>query len=163
MRVEKSLNPALTQAPAQDAVRKPPEKDASRGYGGEEGRFNKEQHFSHAEKGALNDRSQMSRTMLELQRAEQEERSLLEKRQLKADDQDRIREELEESIEKLNEEARRDFLSLRFKLHEDSERWMVQVVDILEDEVINEIPPEKILDIAARITTMIGVMLDQRR
>ncbi len=159
MRVEKSLNPALERAQTQDGVKKTEDRGFSRYDGTAEERSKGGRQPVYEEKGGT-DRLVMSRSLLELQREE-----LQEKPEWKhaLSDEEKLREELEESLEKLNEEAERDFLNLRFKLHEDSERWMVQVVDVLEDEVIREIPPEKILDVSARITEMIGVMLDQRR
>ncbi len=159
MRVEKSLNPALERAQTQDGVKKTEDQGFSRYDGTAEERSKGGRQPVYEEKGGT-DRLVMSRSLLELQREE-----LQEKPEWKhaLSDEEKLREELEESLEKLNEEAERDFLNLRFKLHEDSERWMVQVVDVLEDEVIREIPPEKILDVSARITEMIGVMLDQRR
>ncbi len=72
-------------------------------------------------------------------------------------------EELEEGIKKLNDTARAFNLSLRFLLHQDSERWMVQVVDRKENEVIREIPPEQVLNVVAQIQNMIGILLDERR
>ena len=39
---------------------------------------------------------------------------------------------------------------------------MVQVIEKATDEVISEIPPEKILDLVARIEEMIGLIVDQR-
>ena len=54
-------------------------------------------------------------------------------------------------------------LYLRFHMHSESERWMVQVVDIREDEIVREIPPEKVLNVAAQIQGLLGVLLDERR
>ena len=71
--------------------------------------------------------------------------------------------ELEDSLQKLNDTAEAFNLSLRFQLHRDSERWMVQVVDIRDNEVIREMPPEKVLNMVAQIQNLIGVLLDERR
>ncbi len=71
--------------------------------------------------------------------------------------------EVEEAIRKLNDTAEAMHLDLRFVIHEDSERWMVQVVDIREDEIIRELPPEKVLNVVAQIQSLIGVLLDARR
>ncbi len=71
--------------------------------------------------------------------------------------------EIEEAIMKLNDTAEAMQLSLRFLMHRDSERWMVQVVDIRHDEIVREIPPEKILNVVAQIQDLIGVLLDERR
>ncbi|MEW5785213.1 MAG: flagellar protein FlaG [Bacillota bacterium] len=71
--------------------------------------------------------------------------------------------ELDEGLRKLNDTAEAFNLSLRFHLHRDSDRWMVQVVDMRDNEVIREIPPEKVLNMVAQIQNLIGVLLDERR
>ncbi len=71
--------------------------------------------------------------------------------------------EVEEAIMKLNDTAEALQLSLRFLMHEGSERWMVQVVDIQQDEIVREMPPEKVLNVVAQIQSLIGVLLDEKR
>ncbi len=71
--------------------------------------------------------------------------------------------EVEEAVRKLNDTAEAMHLSLRFLMHRDSERWMVQVVDIQQDEIVREIPPEQVLNVVAQIQSLIGVLLDERR
>ena len=71
--------------------------------------------------------------------------------------------EVEEAVRKLNDTAEAMNLDLRFQLHEDSDRWMVRVVDIHEDEIVREIPPEKVLNVVAQIQSVLGVLLDERR
>jgi flagellar protein FlaG len=71
--------------------------------------------------------------------------------------------EIEEAVLKLNDTAEAMQLSLRFHMHKGSERWMVQVVDIQQDEIIREIPPEKVLNVVAQIQSLIGILLDERR
>ncbi|HBK67556.1 MAG TPA: flagellar biosynthesis protein FlaG, partial [Firmicutes bacterium] len=39
---------------------------------------------------------------------------------------------------------------------------MVQVIEANTEEIITEIPPEKILDLVARIEEMIGLMVDKK-
>ena len=72
-------------------------------------------------------------------------------------------EEVEEALRKLNDTADAMQLSLRFQMHQGSERWMVQVIDVRQDEIIREIPPENILNVVAQIQSLIGVLLDERR
>jgi len=74
-----------------------------------------------------------------------------------------VLEQLETGIQRLNDTAEAFNLSLRFLLHEESERWMVQVVDLVDDKVIREIPPEYVLNVVAQIQDLIGVLLDERR
>ena len=72
-------------------------------------------------------------------------------------------EEVEEAVRKLNDTADAMQLSLRFQMHQGSDRWMVQVIDVRQDEIIREIPPENILNVVAQIQSLIGVLLDERR
>lgn len=69
---------------------------------------------------------------------------------------------IEEELIKLNGTAEAFEVSLRFKLHH-SDRWMIQVFDLETDEVIKEIPPEKVLNVIAQIQNLIGILLDVRR
>ncbi len=50
---------------------------------------------------------------------------------------------------------------LKFSLHEGANRVMVQVINLATQEVIKEIPPQKLLDTVARIREMIGLLLDE--
>jgi flagellar protein FlaG len=72
-------------------------------------------------------------------------------------------EDLEEEVEKINTAAQTFNTGLRFRIHEGSERVMVEVVDLDENEVIKEIPPEKILNMVAQIQNIIGLFIDTRR
>ena len=78
------------------------------------------------------------------------------------DEETTLMEEIEEAVDKLNETVEAIHKDLRFKLHEESERWMVQVFDIKADELIKEMPPERVLDVLGKIANVIGVMIDQR-
>lgn len=54
---------------------------------------------------------------------------------------------------------------LEFKLHKDSGRYQVKVVDSDTQEVIREVPPENVLDFSAQVrhmlNKMIGVLVDE--
>ena len=53
-------------------------------------------------------------------------------------------------------------VDLQFTVHEDSGRIMVTVRDQSTGEVIREIPPAEILDLAARFGEMVGLLFDGR-
>jgi len=72
-------------------------------------------------------------------------------------------EELEDAVGKLNATAQTFNIGLRFLIHEESERIMVQVIDRTDNEVIREIPPEKVLNVVAQIQNIIGLFIDTRR
>jgi flagellar protein FlaG len=71
--------------------------------------------------------------------------------------------EIDAAVNKVNSALDAFSFSLRFKIHDESNRVMVQVIDKETDELIREIPPERLLRLAAQIQEMIGLLLDTRR
>lgn len=104
-----------------------------------------------------------SQNLLEKQREETLENKELLGRDLVAEKEESRMEKFLKAVRDMNEAANRQHLSLRFRMHEDSERWMVQIVDIMEDEVIRVIPPEELLNLSAQLQKLTGVLLDTRR
>lgn len=52
--------------------------------------------------------------------------------------------------------------SLRFEMHERTQRLMVKLVDVSTDKVLREFPPEELLDKLANIREYVGVILDKK-
>jgi len=53
--------------------------------------------------------------------------------------------------------------SIRFSVHEDSGRIVARVIDKETHEVIKEVPPQEILDMAAKMERIVkGVLFDER-
>jgi len=71
-------------------------------------------------------------------------------------------EQIEEGVETLNESVEALHKGLKFEIHEESDRMHVQVVDVIEDEVLKELPPEEILDMLGRIQEMVGIIIDEK-
>ena len=71
--------------------------------------------------------------------------------------------ELQEMVERINKVTGNMNISLQFELHDESDRWMVEVIDTIEDEVLKEIPPEELLDLYGRIRELIGMFVDETR
>lgn len=68
-----------------------------------------------------------------------------------------------DAIEKANKAiagANREF---KFSIHAKTKAIMVKVIDSDTNEVVREIPPEKILDMVARMWEMAGILVDERR
>lgn len=82
---------------------------------------------------------------------------------LSEDLKERLLRKVQEAIEEMNHSAEINFVSLRFQLHEEADRWMVQIIDVMEDEVLRVIPPEELLDLAGQIQKLTGVLVDARR
>lgn len=64
--------------------------------------------------------------------------------------------ELSQDIESLHS------VGLSFSRHETTGRTMVRVMDRETNELIREIPAEKVLDMAAKIEMMVGLIFDQK-
>jgi flagellar protein FlaG len=50
-----------------------------------------------------------------------------------------------------------------FGIHEATNRVTIKIVDKDTKEVIKEFPPEKTLDMIAKVWEMAGIMVDERR
>ncbi|MBW1699719.1 MAG: flagellar protein FlaG [Deltaproteobacteria bacterium] len=64
--------------------------------------------------------------------------------------------ELEKDIELIHH------IGLQFSVHESTGRTVVKVVNKDTQKVIREVPPEKILDLAAKLEEMIGILFNER-
>jgi flagellar protein FlaG len=51
---------------------------------------------------------------------------------------------------------------LQFSIHEDTKLIMIKIINTKTEEIIAEIPPEKILDMIAQLWEMAGLLVDQR-
>lgn len=72
----------------------------------------------------------------------------------------------EKKIEQMVEEASGVMLGvnaqLTFRIHEDTGRQLVQLIEKETQEVIREIPPEKMLDVLAGIWEWAGLIVDRK-
>lgn len=65
------------------------------------------------------------------------------------------------AIESANEGLQIHNRYLKFSIHEETKEIMVKVIDTETEEVIREIPPEKILDMVAKIWELTGLLIDK--
>ena len=70
--------------------------------------------------------------------------------------------DLEKAVEESNRLIFKNDRRFEFKVHERTGRYLVKLVDNETDEVIKEIPPEKILDLVASIWDLVGILVDER-
>ena len=92
-------------------------------------------------------------------RSTREKVKSLKKNQLSAEE---LRNDLEEKIDDMNNIMETLEEQLSFELHEKTDRIMTQVVNIKTKEVIKEMPPEEMLDLAAKIHEMVGLLIDEK-
>ncbi|MZP29470.1 flagellar biosynthesis protein FlaG [Heliobacterium undosum] len=69
---------------------------------------------------------------------------------------------LEKKVNHLNEMMEPFNSHLKFEIHKETGNIMVQIIDNRNDKVIKEIPPKKLLDLAAAIQDVVGLFVDKR-
>jgi flagellar protein FlaG len=72
-------------------------------------------------------------------------------------------EQLIKAIERAIKAVQGPLTSLEFSVHEKTRQIVVKVKDKDTGEIIREIPPEKNLDLIAKIWEMAGILIDERR
>lgn len=73
------------------------------------------------------------------------------------------KEELIHAINTANESLKLDNKELKYSVHKKTGTIMVKLVDSESKEIIREMPPEKILDMVAKMWEMAGLFVDERR
>lgn len=72
----------------------------------------------------------------------------------------------EEEAINLIEKANKDFVvydrRFEFSIHDVTRQIMVKIIDVNTDEVIRELPPEKILDMVAALWEVAGIIVDRK-
>ena len=72
----------------------------------------------------------------------------------------------EEEVVEFIEEANKKFViydrKFEVSVHEKTQQVMVKVLDSVTDELIREIPPEKMLDIVAGLLEVAGIIVDKK-
>ncbi|MFP4697146.1 MAG: flagellar protein FlaG [Eubacteriales bacterium] len=67
------------------------------------------------------------------------------------------------AIEHANKEFKAFNRRLEFSIHEETKEIVVKVIDTEDDNVIREIPSEKILDMVAKMYEIAGLFVDEKR
>ena len=75
-------------------------------------------------------------------------------------DQQAYHEKVRKAVETLNKKMSNS--EAVFGFHEDTNRVTIKIVDKSTKEVIKELPPEKTLDMIARVWEMAGILIDER-
>lgn len=68
-----------------------------------------------------------------------------------------------DAIEKANKAISGGTRRFEFAIHEKTKEIMIKVIDADTNEIIREIPPEKTLDMVAKMWELSGIMVDERR
>lgn len=73
------------------------------------------------------------------------------------------KQEVEGEIRGINKWLQSTNTHLKFTLHEKLNDYYVQVINDQTNEVIREIPSKKVMDFAAKMHEMIGLLIDEKR
>ena len=73
-----------------------------------------------------------------------------------------LEEQADELLKKSNSTIESKYVRFEFSVHEATNKVMVKVVDKATDELIREIPPEKILDMVAKMWELAGLFIDKK-
>ncbi len=71
--------------------------------------------------------------------------------------------QLEKAVNKANEHIMGVNTQLQYRIHEGTDRIMVRLIDTESQDVIREIPPEKMLDLVAEIWKRVGLVVDKQK
>lgn len=74
---------------------------------------------------------------------------------------DDLGQSLEVAVEQTNKTMETYNTELRFSIHEESGEVMVKVINLNDNTVIREIPPERVLEFVAHVKKMLGLILDK--
>lgn len=71
--------------------------------------------------------------------------------------------QIKKAVEEINKSAMNDQAEAIFGIHEKTHRVTIKIVDKETKKVIKEYPPEKTLDMIAKVWEMAGIMVDEKR
>lgn len=70
--------------------------------------------------------------------------------------------QIQEAVDSTNKEFEKLQTNLRFSIHKQTKQIMVKIIDSNTQEVIKELPPEKLLDMVASMMERAGLIVDRR-
>lgn len=82
----------------------------------------------------------------------------VEKKDIKTNQKD-----LKAAVELANKVLFKNNTHLKFEIHEKTKEVMVRIVEDETGEVVKEIPPEKMLDMVAKLWEIAGIIVDEKR
>ncbi|KZE48555.1 flagellar biosynthesis protein FlaG [Brevibacillus parabrevis] len=71
--------------------------------------------------------------------------------------------EIEQELAGINKWLKTTSSHVKFTLHEELNEYYVQIINDQTNEVIREVPSKKMMDIAAKMHEMIGLLVDEKR
>lgn len=72
-------------------------------------------------------------------------------------------ESLKKAIAEMNKKINNSNQEAVFGVHEETNRVMIKIVDKETKEIVKEFPPEKTLDMIAKVWEVAGILVDEKR
>ncbi|MGE5577905.1 MAG: flagellar protein FlaG [Syntrophothermus sp.] len=72
------------------------------------------------------------------------------------------KERFEELLNKLNITLNAMDIQARFSVHKETGDIMVRIINVETGKTIREVPPEKLLEMAAKLKEMVGLIVDEK-
>lgn len=72
------------------------------------------------------------------------------------------KDKLYKEVEKVNNQLKAQNHSFRFKFSEEAEQFYMQIIDMRTQEVIESVPSEHMIELAAKLKDMIGFFIDKK-
>lgn len=69
--------------------------------------------------------------------------------------------QVKKAVELLNKTMESYNTELRFTMHEKSGEYMIKIINTMDNSVIREIPPRKVLDMVAYFKELLGFIVDK--
>jgi flagellar protein FlaG len=108
------------------------------------------------------DKKSTSRNMFVLEQVKQAEKKATEEKKAEKKQTDENRKVTEEMLSELEQDIEvMHNIGLKFSKHDDTGRTIVKVMDKENDNLIREIPAEDVLNLAAKLEEMIGILFDK--
>ncbi len=71
--------------------------------------------------------------------------------------------QIKKAVEEFNKKVLKQNSEAVFGIHEETNRVTIKIVDKTSKKVIEELPPEKTLDMIARVWEMAGILVDEKK
>ncbi|MFD1736756.1 flagellar protein FlaG [Bacillus salitolerans] len=106
-------------------------------------------------------KEQPSPNEVEVLKAKQLESSLPKEEQPATEKKDK-KEDLKDKVDQTNKMLELNYTSLKFEVHDETNRVAVSVVDQESKKVIREIPEKEFLDMFAKMMDYLGLLVDKK-
>lgn len=80
----------------------------------------------------------------------------------KSEEEKYNKKELKKAVDEVNKFLIKDKTHAEYSVHEVFNRIMIKIIDDKTDEVVLEVPPKKLIDMAAKLCKLAGVIVDKR-